>query len=73
MVGSAGLEPATSACKADPVALEKVLSTYANQLLTHNKSSHGRFRGALKSLEQLTSLQILRHIYGTVIWGEPFC
>ena len=41
------------ACKAGPGALEKVLSTYANQFLTHNKSSHGRFRGALKSLEKI--------------------
>jgi len=38
-----------------------------NQSLTHNKSSHGRFRGALKSLEKLTVLQPLRHIYGTLI------
>jgi hypothetical protein len=41
-----------------------------NQSLTHNKSSHGRFRGALKSLEKLTALQTLRHVYGTLIEGH---
>ncbi len=41
-----------------------------NQSLSHNKSSHGRFRGALKSLEKLTALQTLRHIYGTLIEGH---
>ena len=38
-----------------------------NQSLTHNISSHGRFRGTLKSLEKLMTLQASRHIYGTVI------
>ena len=55
------------ACKADLGALEEVLSNYANQFLTHNKSSHGRFRGTLKSLEKLINLQASRHIYGTLI------
>jgi len=41
-----------------------------NQSLTHNKSSHGRFRGSLKSLEKLTALQTLRHVYGTLIEGH---
>src|SRR5947209_6131070 len=30
-----------------------------NQSLTHNISSHGRFRGTLKSLEKLMGLQTL--------------
>ena len=37
-----------------------------NQSLTHNIRSHGRFRGTLKNLEKLMTLQALRHIYGTV-------
>jgi len=40
-----------------------------NQSLTPNISSHGRSRGGLKNLENLTALDYSRHIYGTLTWS----